>query len=98
MPATAGGAMVLRSHDGRSPAAPDVERAIMPMTSVKKKVREAEFFLGKLQECDRIAFGDHEHFDFFLSAFLNAAHSVDYRLRHSYAARYKVSPRSTPSR
>jgi hypothetical protein len=58
------------------------------MTSVKKKVREAAFFLGKLQECDRLAFGDHEHFDYYLSAFLSAARSVEYRLRYSHDTRY----------
>jgi hypothetical protein len=32
------------------------------------------------------AFGDKEPFDFYLSAFLNAARTVDYRLRHEQPA------------
>ena len=39
-----------------------------------------------MHEQERKAFGDKEPFDFYLSAFLNAARTVDYRLRHEQAA------------
>lgn len=60
----------------------------MSTNDVKKKVREAAFFLSKLQEQSRLAFGDHERFDYYLSAFLSAARSVDYRLRHGHGTKY----------
>lgn len=34
------------------------------------------------------AFGDREPFDFYLSAFLSASRSIDYRLRHQQSAIY----------
>lgn len=37
-----------------------------------------------------MAFGEHEESDFFLSAFLSACRSVDYRLRHEQGATYKI--------
>jgi hypothetical protein len=40
---------------------------------VDKKLREARFFLDQMREQERRAFGDKEPFDFYLSAFLNAA-------------------------
>ena len=60
------------------------------MDQVKKKLREAAFFLGKLAERSRLAFGDREEFDFYLSAFLSAARSLDYRLRHEQKSTYKA--------
>jgi hypothetical protein len=60
----------------------------MSTNDVKKKVREAAFFLSKIQEQSRVAFGDHEPFDYYLSAFLSAARSVDYRLRHGHGTKY----------
>lgn len=59
------------------------------MAGVRKKLREARFFLGKMAERESLAFGDHEEFDFYLSAFLSAARSVDYKLRH-HGATYKT--------
>jgi hypothetical protein len=56
------------------------------MDRIRKKLREATFFLGKLAERSRLAFGDREEFDFYLSALLSAARSVDYRLRHEDSA------------
>ncbi len=53
------------------------------MSTVDKKLREAHFFLRKMKEREALAFGDHEEFDFLLSAFLNAGRSLDYRLRHT---------------
>lgn len=58
------------------------------MDQVKKKLREAAFFLGKLAERSGLAFGDREEFDFYLSAFLSAARSLDYRLRHEQNPSY----------
>jgi hypothetical protein len=57
------------------------------MTSnVEKKLREAQFFLDKMRKQEERAFGDKEQFDFYLSAFLNAVRTVDYRLCHEQAA------------
>jgi hypothetical protein len=56
--------------------------------NVEKKLRETEFFLAKMREQEERAFGDREPFDFYLSAFLSAARSVDYRLRHEQEAIY----------
>lgn len=53
------------------------------MQKVDKKLREARFFLVKMAERAAMAFGEHEEFDFYLSAFLSAGRSVDYRLRHT---------------
>ena len=36
-----------------------------------------------------MAFGNHEEFDFYLSAFLSAGRSVDYRLRHEQGDAYQ---------
>jgi hypothetical protein len=58
----------------------------MDLQNVEKKLREAQFFLGKMNEQKHMAFGDKEPFDFYLSAFLNAPHTVDYRLRHEQPA------------
>jgi hypothetical protein len=58
------------------------------MLRIDKKLREARFFLGRMAERAQMAFGDHEEFDFYLSAFLSAGRSVDYRLRHEEAAAY----------
>ena len=60
------------------------------MKEIRKKVREAARFLGELQERDREAFGNHEDFDHALSAYLSAARSVDYRLRHIYGDPYRT--------
>jgi hypothetical protein len=55
---------------------------------VEKKLREADFFLKKMIEYERKAFDDKEPFDFYLSAFLNAGRTVDYRLRHEQETIY----------
>jgi hypothetical protein len=52
------------------------------MLHVHKKLREARFFLEKMVEREQKAFGDHEEFDFYLSAFLSAGRSVRYRLHY----------------
>jgi hypothetical protein len=61
----------------------------MNIESVEKKLRETEFFLAKMGEQEDRAFGVKEPFDFYLSAFLSAARSVDYRLRHEQKAIYE---------
>jgi hypothetical protein len=61
----------------------------MDLTRVHKKIAEAHFFLGKLTEEERRLIGDKEPFDYYLRAFLNAARTVDYRLRHEQGATYK---------
>ena len=58
------------------------------MWRVRKKLREARLFLGKMAERADMAFGEHEEFNFYLSAFLSAGRSVDYRLRHEQGATY----------
>lgn len=52
---------------------------------IKKKLRECDFFLTEMRKLETQAFGDHEPFDFYLSAFLNAARTVDYRLSHEHS-------------
>ena len=54
----------------------------MNIESVEKKLREANSCLAKMRDQESRAFGDKEPFDFALSAFLNAARTVDYRLCH----------------
>jgi len=58
-------------------------REVFPMADVStlaKKTREASFFLQHMRGQERLAFGDRERFDFYLSAFLSAARSVLLRL------------------
>jgi hypothetical protein len=58
----------------------------MNTENVEKKQREARFFLTKMIDQEARAFGDREPFDFYLSAFLSASRSIDYRLRHEQSA------------
>jgi hypothetical protein len=51
------------------------------MKNVEKKVREAEFFLMKMRQQESPTSGDREPFDFYHSAFLNAADAVWARFR-----------------
>jgi hypothetical protein len=60
----------------------------MDLAQVHKKIEEAHFFLGKLTEQEPRIIGDKEPFDYYLSAFLNAARTVDYRLRDQQRATY----------
>jgi hypothetical protein len=43
---------------------------------IQKKLREAKFFLGHMSQSARSTRLDHEHLEFYLSAFLSAARSV----------------------
>src|SRR5436190_1364437 len=60
----------------------------MSLEQIDKKIREAGFFLAAMRERARMAFGEHERFDFSLSAFLSATRTIDYRLRHEEGAVY----------
>jgi hypothetical protein len=60
----------------------------MKIERVEKKLREARFFLDKMIEHERMAFDDKEPFDFYLSAFLSGARTVDWRLCHEQTANY----------
>jgi hypothetical protein len=60
------------------------------MDTVRKKLRETRFYLRQLSEQCQLAFSEPEAFDFYLSAFLCAARTVDYRLRHRYQAKYRT--------
>ena len=60
----------------------------MNIQNVEKKQREGRFFLSKMTEQESRAFGERESFDFYLSAFLSASRSIDYRLRHEQSANY----------
>jgi hypothetical protein len=61
----------------------------LDLSSVHKKIAEADFFLGKMREQEQRFVGDREPFDYYLSAFLSAARTVDYRLRHEQGAIYR---------
>ena len=52
----------------------------MSIERAEKKLREAQFFLDKMRDQHARAFGEKEPIDFYLSAFLNAAKTVDYML------------------
>ena len=60
----------------------------MNIPNVEKKLREAEFFLSELADQASRALGVGEEFDCFLSAFLGACRTVDYRLRHEQPTLY----------
>ena len=49
----------------------------MSLERIEKKLRETKFFLARMREMEKITIGDREPFDFFLSAFLNAAETVN---------------------
>jgi len=61
----------------------------MKFENVEKKLRETEIWLTKMREQETRAFGDKEQFDFYLSAFLSAARTIDYQLRHEHGETYK---------
>lgn len=60
----------------------------LDIARVHKKIGEAHFFLGKMTEQEGRIVGDKEPFDYYLSAFLSAGRTVDYRLRHEQAGIY----------
>jgi hypothetical protein len=62
----------------------------MDLANVRAKLGEAEFFLAKMCRQEPRFIGDKRPFDYYLSAFLNAARTVDYRLRHERGAIYKL--------
>jgi hypothetical protein len=60
----------------------------MDLVRVQRKIAEAHFFLRHMIEQERRLVGDRESFDYYLSAFLSAGRTVDYRLRHAQKATY----------
>jgi hypothetical protein len=58
------------------------------LDGVDKKIREAEFFLGEYSKRAVLAFGDPEPADFYLSAFANAAYSIDARTAHIFESQF----------
>lgn len=66
----------------------------MDLAQVRKKLLEAQFFSDEMIKQERSIFiganpfEPFEPFDHYLSAFLSAARTVDYRLRHEQAAIY----------
>jgi hypothetical protein len=75
----AGGAVSAKRNEGAS----------IDLQNVEKKLREVRFFYERMIDQESRAFGDKEPFDFFLSAFLSASKTVDYRLRHEHDAAYQ---------
>lgn len=69
---------------------PQGKGLISTSDKVSKKIREARFFLDRMIEREALAFGDHEQFDFLLSAFLSASRSIDYRMRCEEGDAYRV--------
>jgi hypothetical protein len=61
----------------------------LELRRVHKKLAEAHYFLRLIRDQEPRIGGDENPFDFLLSAFLSAARSVDYRLRHEHKATYK---------
>ncbi len=62
----------------------------MEIPRTKKKLREARFFYGKMHERASMAFGEHEEFDFLLSAFLSAGRTVTCALQKERSDEYKA--------
>jgi hypothetical protein len=57
------------------------------MANVDVKLREAQLGLNSMRDQEQRTFGD-KHFDDYLSAFLNAARTVDYRPRGEFPEIY----------
>ena len=62
----------------------------MEILHTKMKLREAHLFYGKMHERASMAFGEHEEFDFFLSAVLSAGRSVTFVLQKERSDEYKA--------
>jgi hypothetical protein len=62
---------------------------MVQIPNTEKKLREAKFFLGYVSKAGRSPQLDREDFDFYLSAFLSAARSVDWVLRCEQKSRRK---------
>jgi hypothetical protein len=60
----------------------------MNLERVHKKLAETHFFLIMMCRAERQSIGNREPFDYYLSAFLSAARTIDYRLRHEQAEIY----------
>jgi mRNA-degrading endonuclease YafQ of YafQ-DinJ toxin-antitoxin module len=64
---------------------------------IQKKLREAKFFLGHMSQSARSTRLDHEHLEFYLSAFLSAARSVTDFFEHKQQAWWKANRDSKSS-
>jgi hypothetical protein len=62
---------------------------MIDVSGARKKIAEAQWFLDRLTEQRARFFGDKEPFDYLLSAYLNAARKVEYRLHHEHNSLYK---------
>jgi hypothetical protein len=82
------GGMAARIATARHRTRPGDMEGKLDLARVHKKLEEAEFFLSLMCGEERREIGNRERFDFFLSAFLSAARTVDYRLCHEQAAIY----------
>jgi hypothetical protein len=71
------------------PSESPLELEKLNIENVKKKLREAKFFLNKMDNQGQ-KLSSREQFDFYLSAFLSAARTVDYRLEHEQDAVYRA--------
>src|SRR5579859_3617696 len=60
----------------------------MDLGNVEKKIREAEFFLERMRDVESRVAPAGEQFDFYLSAFLGAARSVDAKLTTEHGDAY----------
>jgi hypothetical protein len=60
----------------------------MDLTRVQDKLAEAQFFLDKMTKQEPRVVGDRRPFDYYLSAFLSAGRTIDYRLRHEQSKLY----------
>ncbi len=59
---------------------------------IQKKLREATFFLGHMSQSARSTRLDHDHLEFYLSAFLSAARSVtDFFEHQAWWSQWKAS-------
>ena len=70
----------------------------MELRRVHKKLAEAHYFLRLLRDHEPRIGGDENPFGFLLSAFLSAARSIDYRLRHEHKATYEPWRRTWDAR
>jgi hypothetical protein len=60
----------------------------MDLSGVDKKIREAEFFLERMREFEARMLPTGEQFDFYLTAHLSAARSVEFKLEQEHGATY----------
>lgn len=67
-----------------------VQLVVSALAQVKKKLREARFFLGHMRREEQIPRRDPEHFEHYLSAFLSAARSVAFKVAFATGGTWAV--------